>query len=162
MWGIRPDRIVPDAARFELKEDLPKQIARTGYGIDFYLDLFGVHRSTYYGWFSESGELLPPVVRKSANPRKARTSEVAAIFSYRKAHMDVGYRKLTWMMVDENVAFLSESSVYQILSDRDLLSPWLRDVNDPAAKEYKHKPKYPHHHWQTDIAYIKINNVFYF
>jgi transposase InsO family protein len=153
---------VPYAARFELKDDLPKQITRTGHNIDFYLDLFGVHRSTYYGWFSDTGELLPPVTRKSANPRKVRDAEMKAIVEYRRAHMDVGYRKLTWMMVDENIAFLSESSVYQILSDHDLLSPWLRDVNDPAAKEYKHKPKYPHHHWHTDIAYIKINNVFYF
>ena len=141
---------------------MPIQIARTGYSIDHYLDLFGIHRSTYYGWFSESGELLPPVVRKSANPRKARDSEVAAVIDYRKNHMDVGYRKLTWMMVDENIVFLSESSVYQILSDHDLLSPWLRGELDPAGLEYKNKPKYPHHHWHTDIAYIKINNVFYF
>jgi putative transposase len=153
---------VPFSARFELKEDLPKQIARSGFSIDYYLDLFGIHRSTYYGWFSESGELLPPVTRKSANSRKARDSEVAAVVSYRKDHMDVGYRKLTWMMVDENIAFLSESSVYQILSDHDLLSPWLRDQNNPAGLEYKNKPKYPHHHWHTDIAYIKVNNVFYF
>lgn len=53
---MRPDRVVPYAARLELKEDLSKQMARTGYGIDFYLDLFGVHRSTYYGWFSNTGE----------------------------------------------------------------------------------------------------------
>lgn len=153
---------MPYSARFELKEDLPKQVARTGFSIDYYLDLFGIHRSTYYGWFSESGELLPPVARKSANSRKARDSEVNAVIGYRKDHMDVGYRKLTWMMVDENIAFLSESSVYQILSDHDLLRPWLRAELDPAGKEYKNKPKYPHHHWHTDIAYIKVNNVFYF
>ena len=85
-----------------------------------------------------------------------------AIINYRKLHMDVGYRKLTWMMVDENICFLSESSVYQILSDHDLLSPWLNNKFDPAGKEYKNKPLYPHHHWHTDIAYIKIGNIFYF
>lgn len=105
---------------------------------------------------------MPPVTRKSANPRKALDVEVQAIVDYRKLHMDVGYRKLTWMMVDENICFLSESSVYQILSDRDLLSPWLNNQLDPAGKEYKNKPKYPHHHWHTDIAYIKIGNIFYF
>jgi transposase len=140
MWGIRPDRIVPYAARFELKEDLPKQIARTGYGIDYYLDLFGVHRSTYYGWFSESGELLPPATRKSANPRKVRDTEVKAIVEYRRAHMDVGYRKLTWMMVDENIAFLSESSVYQILSDHDLLSPCQQSIMTQLPKSTNISP----------------------
>lgn len=135
---------------------------RTGFKIDYFLELFGIHRSTYYGWFDDSGQLLAPVVRKSANPRKALDLEVAAIVDYRKRHMDVGYRKLTWMMVDENICFLSESSVYQILSEHDLLSPWLNNQLDPAGKEYKNKPKYPHHHWHTDIAYIKISNVFYF
>jgi transposase InsO family protein len=33
---------------------------------------------------------------------------------------------------------------------------------DPAEKEYRHKPKHPHDHWHTDIAYIKIAGVFYF
>ena len=30
------------------------------------------------------------------------------------------------------------------------------------TEEYQHKPKYVHHHWHTDIAYIKINGIFYF
>jgi transposase InsO family protein len=88
--------------------------------------------------------------------------EVQAVIEYRKNHPDIGYRKLTWQMVDENVAFLSETAVYNILSEHGMLHGWARANADPAEKEYRHKPKCPHHHWHTDIAYIKIQGIFYF
>lgn len=65
-------------------------------------------------------------------------------------------------MVDENIACLSESAVYNILSEHKILNGWQPTPDVPAEKEYRHKPKYPHHHWHTDIAYIKVQGVFYF
>lgn len=64
-------------------------------------------------------------------------------------------------MIDENVACFSESAVYNILSAHSVLSCFQK-TGEPAEKEYRHKPKFPHHHWHTDIAYIKIQGVFYF
>jgi putative transposase len=66
------------------------------------------------------------------------------------------------MMVDEEIAFLTESAVYEILSEHGLLYGWSHPPGDPASKEYKNKPKFTHDHWHTDIAYIKIQGVFYF
>lgn len=37
-------------------------------------------------------------------------------------HRKIGYRQLTYMMVDAGVACVGESTVYQVLSDSDLLS----------------------------------------
>lgn len=84
------------------------------------------------------------------------------MIAYRQLHKEVGYRKLAWMMIDENVACLSESAVYQILSEHGLLYGWARPDGEETKKEYQHKPKYPHDHWHTDIAYLKIGGVFYF
>jgi transposase InsO family protein len=95
------------------------------------------------------------------NDRKILPSEVEAVIAYRKLHPDIGYRKLTYQMIDENVAALSESAVYNILQAHDMLSCFQK-AGEPAEKEYRHKPKFPHHHWHTDIAYIKIQGVFYF
>lgn len=131
-------------------------------GIDGILDLYGLHRSTYYGWFDEFGELRPPGTRKNTNDRKILDTEVQAVIGYRQLHKDVGYRKLAWMMIDEDVACLSESAVYQILSEHGMLYGWARPDGEGTQKEYSHKPKFPHHHWHTDIAYIKIGGVFYF
>ncbi len=88
--------------------------------------------------------------------------EIQAVIAYRRDHPDIGYRKLAWQMVDENVACLSETAVYNVLSEHGMLHGWARANVDPAEKEYRHKPKYPHQHWHTDIAYIKIQGIFYF
>lgn len=106
--------------------------------------------------------MLELKARTPVNDRKVLPEEVAAVVEYRKLHPDIGYRKLTWQMVDANVACLSETAVYNILVEHGLLYGWSRGNTDPAEKEYRHKPKYPHHHWHTDIAYIKIQGVFYF
>jgi transposase InsO family protein len=82
--------------------------------------------------------------------------------SYRDQHPDIGYRKFTWQMVDSNVAFLSESKVYDILSENNRLAGWNRVDNGSTEKEYRHKPKYVHYHWHADIAYIKVGGIFYF
>jgi len=84
------------------------------------------------------------------------------VLAYRDLHPDIGYRKFTWQMVDENVAFLSESKVYDILSEHNRLQGWNRVENSGTEKEYRHKPKHVHYHWHTDIAYVKVGGVFYF
>jgi len=105
--------------------------------------------------------LIPPKERKHQHSKKVLDAEVKAVVQYRELHRDIGYRKLTWQMIDENIAFLSESAVYEILKSHGMLG-WSSGYGPPAEKEYKNKPKYPHHHWHTDLAYIKINGVFYF
>jgi transposase InsO family protein len=43
-----------------------------------------------------------------------------------KQRIKEGYRRLASMMVDADVAYLGESAVYRILSDRNLLCRWAR------------------------------------
>lgn len=71
------------------------------------------------------------------------------------------YRKLTWKMIDEDVAYLSESSVYRILSENRLLGKEFKE-NDGAEKEYENKPQRVHEHWHTDIAYVVIRKIHYY
>lgn len=148
--------------RFEIVQDIELQIKRTSFSCEYFLRLYGLPKSTYYGWFDEHGKLKPPADRKVVNDRKILAIEIAAVVAYRQLHKDVGYRKLTWMMIDENIAALSESAVYQILSHHGLLYGWARPDSEGTEKEYRSKPQYPHHHWHTDIAYIKIGGIFYF
>jgi len=129
--------------------------------LDFFLSAYGIKNSTYHGWFDDDGNLLAPKPRVPVNDRKILPSEVEAVIAYRRLHPDIGYRKLTYQMIDENIACLSESAVYNILQAHDLLSCFQK-TGEPAGKEFKNKPKFPHHHWHTDIAYIKIQGVFYF
>ena len=57
---------------------------------------------------------------------------------------------------------MSESAVYAVLRRHDAVSGRPRPDSQNTEKEYRNKPQYPHHHWHTDIAYIKIQGVFYF
>lgn len=137
-------------------------LKRSRVSLEFCLEHFGVKKSTYYGWFNDDGSLKDSKPRTPVNDRKILPEEIVAVLSYRRKHPEIGYRKLTWQMVDENVACLSETAVYNILSEHGMLHGWARENADPAEKEYRHKPKHPHYHWHTDIAYIKIQGIFYF
>jgi putative transposase len=125
------------------------------------LKLYGVSKSAYYNWFGANG-LKPEVPRKPQRSDSITTEEEAAVVAFRKEHGGFGYRKLCWMMVDADAAYMSETSVYNILSRHDLLYRWNQAKKGDTEKEYRHKPKHVHHHWHTDIAYIKIRNVFYY
>lgn len=151
----------PEHRRFVV-DDITLQVTRTHLSVDDLLSYYGIKKSTYYGWFNDGGSFKEAKPRTPQNDRKILQSEVDAVIAYRKLHYDIGYRKLAWQMVDENVACLSESAVYNILSEHKMLSGWQPTPGAPAEKEYRHKPKYPHHHWHTDIAYIKVQGVFYF
>lgn len=152
---------MPPEKRELVVGDIKLQIKRTRLTLDFFLNAYGIKKSTYHGWFDSDGGLLAPKARVPINDRKILPAEVEAVIAYRRLHPDIGYRKLTYQMIDENVACLSETAVYNILSAHDMLSGFQK-TGEPAEKEYRHKPKFPHHHWHTDIAYIKIQGVFYF
>lgn len=147
--------------KVDLIEDIRKQQVRTDLSLKAILGLYGLKKSTYHSWFDKSGQLQAPKDRPLKNTC-ILPDEEQAVLEYREKHPDVGYRKLAWMMVDANVAFLTESATYKVLSKNNKLWGWKKDPNSPADKEYKNKPKYVHHHWHMDIAYIKIGNNFYF
>lgn len=64
-------------------------------------------------------------------------------------------------MIDEDIVYLSESSVYRILRDNKLLGKEFKE-NDGAKDEYDIKPERIHEHWHTDIAYVVIRNIHYY
>jgi hypothetical protein len=70
--------------------------------------------------------------------------ERAAICEFALRFAKIGYRKLTWMMVDAGVACVGESTVYRVLSDADLLSRWKRSV--ASSGEYHFRPIAPNQH----------------
>jgi transposase InsO family protein len=141
--------------------DIELQKERTGYPVRQLLRMYGVKPSTYYGWKEGAGDADPPV-RRRFNPYSLRPEEVHNILEFRAAHPDVGYRKLTWMLNDAGIAFVSESALYQLLSKHNMLRGFNGADSKDTAKEYQHKPRWPHHHWHIDIAYIRISCVYYF
>ena len=71
-----------------------------------------------------------------------------------------GYRVQCWEMVDRNVAFVSCSSVYNIIKRHNLGKKWAEAVE--MAKHGFDQPKAVHEQWHIDFSYIKIGGAFYY
>lgn len=83
-----------------------------------------------------------------------------AIEAYFKDHPTEGYRRLTYMMMDQDLLAVSPSSVYRVLRDAGLMRPW---NGKPSRKGTGFvQPLAPHEHWHMDISYINICGTFYY
>jgi putative transposase len=84
--------------------------------------------------------------------------EVQAIINYRLLHMEEGYRRLTYMMLDEDVVAVSPASTYRILKREGLLVvAWHHQVTKGSGFQ---QPIAPHEHWHMDISYINFKGSF--
>jgi len=140
-------------------ESIALTIKRTGWSQKEVLNRFGISSSQLSRWQDEAPKNLWLV-----NPFKILEEEKENVLLYRCSNDEnrsLGYRKLTWKMIDECIVFLSESSIYRILRDFKLLGKAFKE-NDGALKEYENKPLFVHHHWHTDLAYVKVSGAYYY
>ena len=82
-------------------------------------------------------------------PYEALSAEKRAVLAYARKRPELRHRELAWRMIDEDVAFLSPSTVYRILKGADLVCPWRR-----RAKRKKAGPERatrPDQRWSTDL-----------
>jgi len=71
-----------------------------------------------------------------------------------------GYRRLTFMMLDDDVVAVSPSSVWRVLSQAGLLSKW---NGKPSKKGTGFaQPLAAHQHWHIDVSYLNIGGTFYY
>jgi transposase InsO family protein len=122
------------------------------------LDALGVPRSVYYAWVER--ESLVDRAGKPCRVYEVLPEERAAICEFALQYPKIGYRKLTWMMVDEAAACVGESTTYRVLSDADLLSRWKR--SSVSDGEYRFRPTGPNQQWHTDVMYVWVAARFYF
>ncbi|MCP5497726.1 MAG: hypothetical protein H7A23_24495 [Leptospiraceae bacterium] len=54
-----------------------------------------------------------------------------AVIEFKKANIEEGYKRLTWMMVDTNIVYLSPSTVYRILVRASLNNRWTKPTCEP-------------------------------
>lgn len=131
---------------------------RSGWQVYRTLAALGVPRSVYYAW--KRRENLEDRTGKPCRAYEVLAEERTAICDFALLYPKIGYRKLTWMMVDALVACVGESTVYRVLSDADLLSRWKRSV--ASSGEYNFRPTAPNQQWHTDVMYVWVAARFYF
>jgi transposase InsO family protein len=63
-------------------------------------------------------------------------------------------------MVDKNIVFVGESSVYKVINRYKLAKKW-EELVEQAGHGFV-QPKAVHEQWHTDFSYIKIRGSFYY
>jgi hypothetical protein len=71
-----------------------------------------------------------------------------------------GYRRLTFMMLDQNIVAVSPASTWRILSQAGLLDKWNKKMSKKGTGFVQ--PLLPHEHWHVDISYLNICGTFYY
>ena len=86
--------------------------------------------------------------------------EKQAIIKFHYEHPLDGYRRLTFMMLDQNVVAVSPMSVYRVLKAAGLIG---NKTSKPSKKGTGFvQPLAAHDHWHIDVSYINIAGTFYY
>jgi putative transposase len=86
--------------------------------------------------------------------------ERRAIIDYFDRHPLEGYRRLTFMMLDEDVVAVSPATTYRVLSQAGLLDRWNRKLSKKGTGFVQ--PEKPHEHWHVDVSYLNLGGTFYY
>jgi putative transposase len=129
-------------------------------GVKQTLEELGISRSTFYVWYKnylENGYdgLKPKSPNRKSFWNKIPEKEKKKVREIALEKEDLSPRELAFHITDKKGWFISESSVYRILKEYNLItSPkWILMA---AADEFKDKTKHVHQQWQTDFTYFKI------
>lgn len=124
-----------------------------------FIPWLGIHRAKFFRWKERYGK---------ANEHNAQVprdnwvteDEKRAIVAFHDCNLLEGYRRLTFMMIDQDVAFVAPATTYRILKAAGRLDRWNRKASLKGTGFVQ--PLKPHEHWHIDIAYLNIAGTFYY
>jgi putative transposase len=134
--------------------------SKTNTSVGSMLKLIGISSSKYYSWIGRKDQLNN---HNGIIPKKhwILDWEREAILNYSKEHIGEGYRRLTYMMIDDNIAAVSPSTTYRVLKSAGLLNRWNKIKKSSKGNGFI-QPTEPHQHWHTDIKYVNFHGTFLF
>ena len=135
---------------------------RSGWPAKRTLAALGISRRSYYRWLKEEtwARALPTEPVKPVQPYEALPQEKEAVLDYARRHPELRHREMAWRMVDEDVVYLSPSTVYRILKSANLVCPWRR--RSKRRREEEEKATRPNQRWATDVMQVMIGVGTYF
>jgi len=158
-WGELKQQWTPHDTRDQVVDFVKDWSAKTELPLQRLVSWIGIARGKYYDWQQRFGKVNE---HNADVPRDhwLTPDEVDNICRFARQHPTEGYRRLSFLMLDDNVVAASPSSVYRVLKKYDLLagsSPL------PSKKGTGFvQPLRPHEHWHIDVSYLNICGTFYF
>ena len=158
---MKPHRRYSEEEKRVLLATVERAQEQSGQPLSWILSELGLTRSVYYDWLErlKEGTLVDRVV-VPRSPLAVLLEEVEAVVDYAKTQPREGYRRLTWMMIDGDIAYLTPSTVYRILDRYDLLYRWKRP--EPGYGRKVPEATYPNEVWHVDLMYLWVRGRWYF
>lgn len=142
------------------KYEIIQTVTRSEIGVKRTLESFGIQRSTFYKWYQNYLKNGYNGLKQGSRTSRRQWNSIPEeqkdlVVEVALEHTELSSRELAHKITDEQGVFISESSVYRILKQRDLI-PAPNHFLLSAANEFKDKTQLVHQMWQTDFTYFKI------
>lgn len=150
---------VPHDTRDFLIDFVKHWVKQTEIPVVCFIAWLMISSSKYYDWEKRYGKANE---HNGLIPRDfwIEEWEKQAVIEFHHKYPLEGYRRLTFMMLDNNVVAVSPSSTYRILSGAGLLRRWNQKLSKKGTGF--RQPLNPHEHWHIDVSYINISGTFFY
>jgi transposase InsO family protein len=161
--GIEPYRHYNSEEKELILTSVERVQEMIGAPVRVILDHLGLPPATYYRWHHRKA--VGSLADRTAAVSQRRTwppipQEIESVRSYALEYPQIGYKRLTWQMIDDDVAYLKPYQVYEILKEHSLLR-WGKN----GASETLNRPPEPDHPdevWHIDLMYLYVNPRWYY
>ncbi len=132
---------------------------KTEIAAERFIGWVGVARGKFFDWKQRYGKANE---HNGLVPRDfwIDHEEKVAIIRFHDQNPLEGYRRLTFMMLDQNVAAVSPATTYRVLSAAGRLDKWKRGPSKKGTGFVQ--PLFAHQHWHVDVAYLNVGGTFYY
>jgi hypothetical protein len=147
----------------QTRETVEKEITRfhikTGLPVETLLKHAGISKRTWHEWALRRG------IKTAHNNNIPKNyfitpQEEEAIIAYYLANPLKRYRMLSYEMVDLSIAFVSPSTVYNVIKRKNLDKKWAETAE--MKRKGFNQPAGIHDQWHIAFSYVKIAGTFYY
>lgn len=120
----------------------------------------GLGSSKFYSWHERYGKANE---HNGKIPRDywVQDWEKQKIMEFYRDHEKDGYRRVSYMMLDQNIVSVSPATTYRVLANAGLLRRW-NEAKSSSKGDGFVQPLKPHEHWHVDFSYLNICGTFYY
>jgi len=160
VWGPLNGVWVEPDKRDQIVDFVNGWSKKTRMPIEGILDQVGLAVGKFYDWRKRYGE---------AHQHNGKVSrdfwlldwEKQKVLDFQLSYPDLGYRRLTYMMIDADVAAMSPASVWRILDEAGRMRRAAAPGSTKKGTGFEQSVAV-HEHWHIDIAHINIHGTFYY
>jgi transposase InsO family protein len=140
--------------------EIIKMVEKSNIGVKPTLEKIGVAKSTFYDWYGRYEEHgYDGLKNKYKMPNhiwnRIPDEERNKVADMAELHPEESCRQIACRVIDENEYFVSESSVYRILREKDIIPAPVFAVQS-AKDKFDNPTTRVNQMWQMDFTYFKV------